>query len=1102
MLILSEGGFTSLAHDELLKSIKRSIENGKRTFLFVPEQQTLTAEKEMCDCLDPSTVRYFEVTNFTRFTNTAFRTLGGISGEYITGAGRALVMWSVLTELSPMLNMTRGSHNVSAGVVSKALAAVNELQSLGIKPDEISTAEASLESTDVRLKAKLSDISLIYALYKNKLLEKFSDMTEDIKGLSQKLTQHPEYLENTDVYIEGFTSFTEGQYELIGVMMKHCNVTVSLTIPKAEKEMFEFLEVRECEKRLISIADKGGVDKQLLRPDAPDIRHSPIISDIAKLLWRTEGAIANYCLQKQGENGDILRIFEANTPFDECDFIAADIKRRAICGAKYSDFAIIVRNLPSYLGILDTALSKASIPHFMSARKSITSFEAIKLISTAYNTIIKNFSRTELMTYVKCGLINVPREEIDLFEIYANTWHIDGGRFTDGIAWNMNPRGYKEISEGDAELLVKLNDIRNRIVEPLIKFRDNATAAKTVREHAKALVDFLLDIDLPMRLTARSRDLASIGEREAAAQNERLWDVICNSLDTVVDIIGDVNADTESFINQLTVVFNDASMGSIPSYLDEVSIGQADMIRLLGKKHVYLVGVNRGEFPLNITDNSYFTERDKSTLAKLGLPTVPDLLIRNARELYSFERSFCFAEETVTLLYTKKTASLAAALPSEVIARISEITCEEVKPVVISEMPIMDKIYSPELALENLGKATQNEKEAIKRVLSSTEYSDVVAVSEGKLENEETTIPNEIMGVILGKEIYLSQSKIDKYMKCPFKYFTESFLKLRETEDASINQLVVGNFIHSVLEYIFNRMISEKRSVASLGAKEREELTRIACSEYIRRELGNGYNSARTDAIIARVCRVANPIVEGLCDEFANCRFTPVCCEMHIDKYSKDTPNSIIYDTTDKKHKVVIEGYIDRVDTLKVGNDVYVRVVDYKTGIKDFSLSDISKGENLQMLLYLKSIVESDSHEFLERIGADESSNLIPAGIVYAKTSVADVTIDSPSNEVAIERVKASFERIGASLDDEASLSAMNPLFTPMEKAARGKAPSPLIYSMEQWNELNDEMRDVILNITDEITNGHVVANPKDASGPFSTCTNCQFKYLCRSAKA
>ncbi len=1101
MLILSEGGFTSLSHEDLIKNIKNSIANGKRTFLFVPEQQTLTAEKEMCDCLEPSAVRYFEVTNFTRFTNTAFRTLGGISGEYITSAGRSLVMWGVLTELSPLLNITRGSHNINAGIVSKALGAVNELQSLGITPKQISDTESRVTAADGRLKAKLSDISLIYSLYKSKLQEKYSDMSEDIIGLCDKLTASPEYLENTDIYIEGFTSFTEGQYRLLEVMMSQCSVTVSLAISKAEKDMFEFLEVRECEKRLISIADRSGTDKRLLRPDAPDLRYSPSISEVARLLWRSEGAIANYCLQKEGENEENLRIFEANTPFDECDFIASDIKRRVIAGAKYSDFAIIVRNLANYLGILDTALSKASIPHFMSQRASITSFEAIKLITTAYNTVIKNFSRAELMTYVKCGLTNVSREEIDLFEIYANTWHIDGSRFTDGIAWNMNPRGYAEMRDSDRELLVKLNDIRERIVSPLIKFRDNTASAKTVTEHAKALVDFLLDINLPERLLQRSRELAAIGEVDTAMRNERLWEIICNSLDTVVDILGSVPSDTESFINQLSVVFNDVSVGSIPSYIDEVSVGQADMIRLLGKKHVYLVGVNRGEFPMNISDNSYFTERDKATLSGLGLPAVPDLLIKNARELYSFTRSFCFAEKTVTLLYTKKTSALAEALPSEVIARITEITSDKVKPIEIADIPIMDKIYSPELALENLGKANPTEKEAIKRVLSDTEYADVISISEGNLENAETTIPDEVMGIIVGKDIYLSQSKIDKYMKCPFKYFIDSFLKLQEIEDAGINQLVVGNFIHSMLEFIFNRMISENRSIASLTEEEREEMTLLACRDYITRELGDGYNSARTDAIISRVCRVALPIVEGLCDEFANCRFTPVCCEVHIDTKTNDTPNSIIYTTKDKKHRVIIEGYIDRVDTLKVGNDVYVRVIDYKTGIKEFSLSDISQGENLQMLLYLKSIVESDNAEFREKIGAEKDDNLIPAGIVYVKTSVADVTVDSPSDDAAIEKVKASYERIGASLDNEASLSAMNPLFTPMEKPKKNQPPTPMTYSMEDWKALDEEMKNVILNITDEITSGHVVANPKGSSGIFNTCSDCQLKYLCRSAQ-
>ena len=106
MLTLYEGGFTSLVHDEIMKKIARSVNAGKRVFLFVPEQQTLSAEAEACDILPPSAALTFEVTNFTRFTNTAFRALGGISGEYITSAKKALVMWGVLTELSPLLRIS------------------------------------------------------------------------------------------------------------------------------------------------------------------------------------------------------------------------------------------------------------------------------------------------------------------------------------------------------------------------------------------------------------------------------------------------------------------------------------------------------------------------------------------------------------------------------------------------------------------------------------------------------------------------------------------------------------------------------------------------------------------------------------------------------------------------------------------------------------------------------------------------------------------------------------------------------------------------------------------------------------------------------------
>ena len=1099
MLTLYEGGFTSLVHDEIIKKITSAVNVGKRAFLFVPEQQTLTKEAEACDLLPPSAALSFEVTNFTRFTNTAFRALGGISGEYITSAKKALVMWGVLTELSPLLAITRGSKNIGAGTVARALGAINELSAFGIRPEDLRDSEKQLEGEDSRLKSKLSDLSLIYSLYKSKLSEKYADLTEDLFGLAEKLTKNPDYLAGAEIYIEGFTSFTEPQYALIRAMMRCAEVSVSLAIKKAAKSGFEYTELVETERRLTRIAREENVDIKLLTPDAKNPKYTPVLSEVTELLWRNEGKIDNDSIEYLTNNPETIRVFEAATPFEECDFIAADIKRRVIGGEKFRDFAIIARGLDSYRGILDTSLMKAGVPHFMANPKSINSFEAIKLITTAYSAIIRHFATAEVLTYAKCGLIGATRDECDLFELYVTKWNISGSRFTDGMLWNMNPRGYSAMEEADSEKLIKINEIKDKIITPLHNFAENTAEAKTVREHADTLLDFLIEIDLEGKLDERAEELMALGEVEAAEQNSRLWKIICDSLDTVVDALGDIPADAESFINQLSVVFADTNMGSIPSYHDEVSVGQADMARFTDKKHVYLIGVNLGEFPRTVSDNSYFTDRDKAALARLGLGVAPDLDIKNARELYAFSRSFSFAERDVTLTYSTKTASLGSSLPSEIIARIEEITDKAVKPRVIADLPIMDRIYSPEQALENLGKATSTEKEAIKKALATSEYSDVLAVSEGKLENDEVTIDEDAIGIIIGRDIYLSQTKIDKYLKCPFKYFGSAFLGLDENEKAEINQLIVGNFIHAVLENLFKTVMDGKKNLSDLTVDERDELTAKSAREYIEHQLC-GIGSAKNEIVIDRIHRAARPIVDGLCDEFANCRFTPAECELHIDSYRNDTPNSIVYETENKKHRVIIGGYIDRVDTLKVGNDVYARVIDYKTGIKTFSLDDVKKGENLQMLLYLKSIVETENPEFKKRLGVGEGGNIIPAGIVYVKTSVADVTIDSPSDELAVKEVKAKFERLGASLDSPESLSAMNPDFTPKGKPAKkGEAPLPLTYSMDDWKEMNKDMEASVLSVANEITSGHIKAAP-NANSSFHPCEDCQYKYICRSA--
>jgi hypothetical protein len=71
----------------------------------------------------------------------------------------------------------------------------------------------------------------------------------------------------------------------------------------------------------------------------------------------------------------------------------------------------------------------------------------------------------------------------------------------------------------------------------------------------------------------------------------------------------------------------------------------------------------------------------------------------------------------------------------------------------------------------------------------------------------------------------------------------------------------------------------------------------------------------------------------------------------------------------------------------------------------------MSEGSNLQMFLYLKALVETDNPKFRESLGVGEGGRLIPAGVIYVKTSVRDVKIDTPDDSVAAEAVKSAISR-------------------------------------------------------------------------------------------
>ena len=1073
--------------------ISEIVERGGRAILIVPEQQTVMAEALMARVLPPSSVLHFEVTNFTRLANTTFRTLGGLSGEYCDGAKKHLIMWRTLTELSPTLSMTEGRRDIGAGLVDNALAAVAQMQNMGIRPSDLTEAAAHEGlAADSRLAAKLSDLAAIYSLYKRLLGERYADTGDDAEMMIKKLRENPAFLSDTVIFIEGFTSFTEPQYRLIGLLAARSSVSVGLTLPRRYEAAFEYTEIADCQERLQSAARKENSDIRLTREEGFLTKRNESLDEICSLLW--SGYKPNDKISLQ--NSEDLRIYEAETPYEECSFVAEDIRRRVMEGASYSDIAIVARGVDNFRGILDGALADAGIPAFTSSRRDINELEAIKLIYSAY-ACTRGFKREDVISYSKCALSGVDRNECDELESYVNLWQINGSRFTDEGVWNMNPDGYSiKRREGTDEKLLRIHGVRQRIIRPLVALGDRSRGANTVREQAAVLLDFLLEIDLETSLDKRARDLAAMGEGELAEHNSALWRIICKALDTLVTVLEDTPCDAEAFLSQLKVVFSACDVGRIPSYVDQVTIGSADMLRLYEKKHIYLIGVNAGAFPATVSDNSYFTERDKRKLRECGLAVNPELEIKGARELYIFSRAFSYATHSVTLSYSAASTRFKAIEPSEVISRIVELTGGDVRPVRIDSLPLADRIYSPVRALSMMGEVDEN-YEVVRSALIDADYGREIAVCDGDISNTTARLGTRI--VADDKSLVLSQSKIDKYVDCPFMYFCKYLIKLSKEERAEFDSRNIGSFIHAILENFFATLSEEGRKSGELTEAERVSLTRAAAEKYITQlgeDVVNG--STMTRIKVDRLCRAALPVVEDLCEEFALSAFEPRFFELSIGG-DADSPEPIHIDAA--SGPVTIFGVIDRVDAYKKGADVYVRVVDYKTGYKEFSPSDMAEGSNLQMFLYLKALVESENERFIRRLDVGEGGEILPAGVIYVKTSVRDVKVDVPDDRVATEAVKSLQQREGMVLNDPVVTSAMtlrySPLYSKRSPTKVDKTKEKFQYTKDGWEKIMQTVEDSVCRVADGIRSGVMDATPNDSKGR-QPCEYCEFKPICR----
>lgn len=162
-------------------------------------------------------------------------------------------------------------------------------------------------------------------------------------------------------------------------------------------------------------------------------------------------------------------------------------------------------------------------------------------------------------------------------------------------------------------------------------------------------------------------------------------------------------------------------------------------------------------------------------------------------------------------------------------------------------------------------------------------------------------------------------------------------------------------------------------------------------------------------------------MLEFLQAEQRQSSFRPVAFEQTIGEGGEE-PLRVV---TPEGREVRIIGQIDRVDVMEREGKRYVRVVDYKTGDKEFRLDDVYCGLNTQMLFYLFTLCRA--HE-----------DAVPAGVLYLAGDPA------PKAAAREEAGKPSAYRVdGLVLNDPVVIGGMDRaatgLFVPFTFTAKAR---------------------------------------------------------------
>lgn len=1081
-------GKTRRIFEEMKESLKKT--QREKLLLIVPEQFTLQAERDLLQYLKTPGIMRIEVLSFTRLAHNIFHEVGGITRVSIDDQGKSMMLRKIIDEIQDTLGIYQKTAG-QLGFIEKYIELLSSLKKNNISPEDLKESLTYLE--EGMMKEKLKDILLIYEKIVENAMDYYID-GEDAMTLFLEKMGEANSLKNTYIWIDGFSSFPNQSIQIIAKLIK-ISSKVSLSLPMDLDPKARDREVFGLSNKIFTKLRQGardqGIEEKVLDLNKqenffihPEIRH-------------LERELYAYPYRKYNQEIHNIELFKGINVYNEIEYMAAKIielvREKSY---RWRDISIVCNDLETYGSIIKRTLEEYHIPYFLDQKRSIMNNPIIEYVLSCLETINRGYRYEDVSRLLKTGFTPLTVEEYEKLEIYILQYGIKGNK------WKF------PFILGKEEDLEVLNELREKFIQPLLTIEKKFKGKHTIEKMSKVLYQHLENMRIREKLEHWIDTLRRQGLYEYVNENTQIWNILMDTLDQLVEIIGNQEVTLKEYYKILQSGFSSYEIGMIPTTLDQVLVGQIQRSKSHTIKALFVVGVNDGVLPSGLEDKDILSNDEKMRLQQLGMDLGSDYDTRSQQERYLIYSSMSKPQEYLWLSYSLADGEGKALRPSSLIDRIKKIFPKiQEESDLTKGLEEQKKLISvPHSTFKHLVENLRLKADGIpiEEIWEEVygwyyEQPQWTKLRENMVQGLFYTNQVSYVGCQQAKKIYhypihSSVSRLEGYVNCPFAHFIKYGLRPKQLKKYKVEAPDIGELFHSSISLFTEELRKERLDWSKIDRQTSEGMIEKIIDEMVPQYGGGVFQSTyRYQYLVKRLKRVSKRAIWTLTSHFQKGDFKLLGHEIIFGRGGQ-FPAIEIHLSDDSK--VYLEGRIDRVDILEEEEEGYVKIIDYKSGNQDFHLSDVYHGLNLQLMVYMGALLE---HNYFSG-----KKKLKPAGVFYFKIDDPMIQSDEKIVEKAEEEIAKKLRLKGLVLKDTNIVRAMDRemdrqssvLSVQLTKENQFYKNSSALEE-EGFFELLQHVRGFIQQISEKILEGDIKIYPVK-NGKNTACDYCSYHGICQ----